>query len=179
MKSKIALIGFRATGKSLVGQLLARRLGWSFVDMDDQIVNALGMSIDAWVKLNGWESFRHQESLVLASLAQQSHLVVATGGGVILDAGNRALLQKEFHVVWLQADRQTILSRILGDTRTAAYRPPLTELPLESEIETVLSERIPLYRETAHHCVEVDRLPPEEIMWAILKSVPSVDDSRR
>jgi shikimate kinase len=179
MESKIALIGFRATGKSLVGQLLARQLGWSFVDMDDQLVNALGMSIDAWVKLNGWESFRHQESLVLASLAQQNHLVVATGGGVILDGGNRALLQKEFHVVWLQADQQTILARILGDARTAAYRPPLTGLPLESEIETVLNERLPLYRETAHHCVEVDRLAPEEVMSSILKSIPSVDDSRR
>jgi shikimate kinase len=179
MKSKIALIGFRATGKSLVGQLLAHRLRWTFVDMDDQLVSALGMSIEAWVKLHGWESFRHRERLVLASLAQQEHLVVATGGGVILDAGNRALLQKEFHVVWLQADPQTILSRILGDARTAAFRPPLTGLPLDSEIETVLNERLPLYRETAHHSVEVDRLAPEEVLSAILKSVPSVDDSRR
>lgn len=178
MKSKIALIGFRATGKSLVGRLLARRLGWSFVDMDDELVAALGMSIDAWVKLHGWESFRHEESRILSGLARRDQLVAATGGGVILDANNRALLRREFYVVWLEAGKETILSRILGDERTTAYRPPLTGLPLESEIEAVLKERFPLYKETAHTSIQVDRLEPEAIVSAVLESVQSVDDSR-
>jgi shikimate kinase len=177
MKSRIALIGFRATGKSLVGSLLAQHLGWAFVDMDDELVASLGMGIDRWVELHGWGSFRHEESRLLSSLAVRDRIVVATGGGVILDPANRALLRAAFQVVWLRADRGTILSRMLGDDRSASYRPPLTAMPLEKEIETVLNERLPHYETTAEHAVEVDGLAPADIVSILLGILCTVDDS--
>jgi shikimate kinase len=167
MKSRIALIGFRATGKSFLGRGLAQGSGWAFVDMDDELVASLGMSIDQWVKLHGWESFRREESRLLSALALRDRVVVATGGGIVLDPANRALLRAAFHVIWLKASRETILSRILGDDRSAAFRPPLTGLPLETEIETVLEERLPLYAETAHHSVEVDLSDAREIITTL------------
>ncbi len=177
MKSRIAMIGFRATGKSLVGSLLAQHLGWTFVDMDDELVASLGMNIDQWVKLHGWRAFRREESRLLSSLAARDRTVVATGGGVILDPANRVLLRSAFHVIWLRASKETILSRILGDDRSAAYRPPLTGMPLEKEIETVLNERLPLYETTAEHAVEVDRLAPADIVSILLGFLCTVDDS--
>jgi len=177
MKSRIALIGFRATGKSLLGRGLAQGSGWAFVDMDDELVASLGMSIDEWVKLHGWESFRREESRLLSALALRDRVVVATGGGIVLDPANRALLRAAFHVVWLKASKETILSRILGDDRSAAYRPPLTGLPLETEVETVLRERLPLYEASAHHSVEVDHLAPPEILSTLMGLLHTVDDS--
>ncbi len=167
MKSRIALIGFRATGKSLLGRGLAQASGRAFVDMDDELVASLGMSIDQWVKLHGWESFRREESRLLSALAPRDRVVVATGGGIVLDPANRDLLRAAFDVIWLKASKETILSRILGDDRSAAYRPPLTGLPLEKEIEAVLKERLPLYAATAHHSVEVDFSEPGDIITTL------------
>lgn len=175
-KSKIALIGFRATGKSVVGRLLAEKLSWSFVDMDDQLVAGMGMNIDAWVKLHGWTSFRREEARILRDLAQHDQVVLATGGGVILASENRELLHSEFHVIWLKAGKETIISRILSDDRSAVYRPPLTELDLESEVEVVLGERLPLYEATAHLTIQVDQLDPQEVVSAVMGVLHSVDD---
>jgi shikimate kinase len=177
MKTRIALIGFRATGKSLLGRRLAQRLGWAFVDMDDELVASLGMSIDKWVKRHGWESFRREEGRLLSALALRNRLVVATGGGIVLDPANRDLLRAAFQILWLKASKETILSRILGDARSAAYRPPLTGLPLEKEIEKVLEERLPLYEALAHHSVEVDHPPPSEIIFTLMRLLQTVDDS--
>ncbi|MCU0588088.1 MAG: shikimate kinase [Syntrophobacteraceae bacterium] len=177
MKPRIAIIGFRATGKSLLGRKLAARLGWSFVDMDDELVASLGMSIQEWVELHGWEAFRREESRLLADLAGRDRLVVATGGGVVLEPGNRTTLRESFEVVWLRARQTTILSRIRSDDRSAGYRPPLTSLPLEQEIEVILKERLPLYAETADHALEVDGLAPEAIAQKLLEWARSVDDS--
>jgi len=179
MKSRIALIGFRATGKSLLGRELARRLGWSFVDMDDELVSSLGMSIDQWVRLYGWEAFRQEESRLLRVLAGRDRVVVATGGGVVLDPINRAVLQDCFQVIWLKAGRETILSRIRNDARSPDYRPPLTGLDLEKEIETVLAARLPLYEEAAGHSIEVDRLAPGDILARLMQWLQPVDDSRK
>lgn len=178
LKPRIALIGFRATGKSLVGLHLADRLGWSFVDMDDELVSLLGVSINHWVGLHGWEAFRREESRLLRELAGRDRIVVATGGGIVLNPMNRALLRNGFRVVWLKARKETIMSRITGDARSPEYRPPLTDLPLEKEIETVLRERLPLYEATADQSIEVDDLSPAEILPGVLHLLQSVDDSK-
>ena len=85
-KTRIALIGFRASGKSLVGKLLAEELNLSFVDMDERLVASFGRGIDQWVQAHGWESFRQAESELLEELSREQGLVVATGGGVVLSA---------------------------------------------------------------------------------------------
>jgi shikimate kinase len=166
-KANIALIGFRASGKSLVGKLLAEELGLSFVDMDARLVASFGVDIDQWVHFRGWESFRHEESELLERLVREKGLVVATGGGVVLRASNRDLLRDQFFVVWLRASPQTTHSRVLGDPHTKANRPAFTRFPLQDEIRKILAERASLYEETAHITLETDGVLPEQLVSEI------------
>ncbi len=171
-KQGIALIGFRGVGKSIVGRLLARMLGWAFVDMDEKLVESMGMDIRAWVGMHGWESFRDAESKLLASLAPADGVVVATGGGVVLRAENRVALRSAFHVVWLGASSATINLRLSGDPGTGAQRPSLTGLPPAEEVERLLRERHPLYKETADEVLETDSLTPGEAaerIWELFR----------
>lgn len=162
-KRNIALIGFRTTGKSLTGKILATQLDSIFIDMDDLLVAAFGEGIDSWVRSHGWESFRKAESDLLGTLCCKEELVVATGGGIILDEKNREMLRQNFHVVWLQASPETIYSRLLRDPKTSSQRPPLTDLPIKEEIDRLLEDRYPLYAQTADLILESDNSPAREL----------------
>jgi len=150
----IALIGFRATGKSAVGEILARKLGRQFVDMDQRLTSESGRDIATWVKQDGWDSFRRSESALLGIISEQKGLVVATGGGIVLDPQSRRLLRKHFFTVWLKATPQTIYTRLSSDPGSLATRPSLSGLPVKEEILKVLSERKPLYAQVA--VIEID-----------------------
>ena len=150
----IALIGFRATGKSTVGKILARRLGKQFLDMDQRLTSEAGRSIATWVKQDGWDSFRRAESGLLRLISLQKDLVVATGGGVVLDAQSRRVLRESFFTVWLKATPETIYARLSSDPGSTQTRPSLSELPMKEEIEEVLFQREPLYSEVAG--IEID-----------------------
>jgi shikimate kinase len=150
----IALIGFRATGKSTVGQILARKLGMEFVDMDQRLTSEAGRDIATWVQQDGWDSFRRSESSLLVIISEQKGLVVATGGGIILDPQSRGLLREHFFTVWLKATPQTIYARLGSDPGSPRTRPSLSELPMKQEIVRVLSEREPLYTQVA--VIEID-----------------------
>lgn len=150
----IALIGFRATGKTAVGKILARRLNRIFLDMDEHLSASAGRDIACWVRLEGWNSFRQAESELLKALSRRDGLVVATGGGVILDPENRRLLKDSFFSIQLKAGVRTIHSRMTSDLQSCSTRPPLSELPLEDEIRKLLSERESFYLETAD--IEID-----------------------
>ena len=177
-KTNIALIGFRASGKSLVGKLLAEDLGLSFVDMDVRLVASFGVDIDQWVHSQGWESFRHEESELLAQLAREQGLVVATGGGVVLSAPNRNLLRSCFLVVWLKASPEMTYVRVLGDPGSGRNRPAFTTLPLREEIRQILAERSDLYQETAHLVLETDDVYPEHLVSKIRRQLATGQEER-
>ncbi len=141
----IALIGFRATGKSTVGKILARKLGREFVDMDQRLSSEAGRDIATWVKENGWDSFRKSESGLIGIISEQKGLVVATGGGIVLDPQSRKVLRNHFFTVWLKATPQTIYARLISDPESLRTRPALCDLPMKEEIVKVLSEREALY----------------------------------
>jgi len=145
----IALIGFRATGKSTVGEILARRLGMEFIDMDRRLTSEADLDIAAWVRRDGWNSFRKAESDLLGRIGSQNGLVVATGGGIVLDERSRGVLREDFFTVWLKATPGTIYARLTSDPGSAETRPPLSSLPMREEIEKVLCERQPLYARSA------------------------------
>jgi shikimate kinase len=166
-KRGIALIGFRTTGKSLTGSILAEQLAHVFVDMDDMLVASFGKDIDSWVGSHGWESFRKAESELLETLSKRENLVVATGGGVVLYERNRRTLRESFHVIWLRAAPETIYSRLISDPKTPANRPALTDLPLREEIERLLRDRSPLYAEAADLILETDKSSAEEVALQI------------
>ncbi len=168
----IALIGFRATGKSTVGKFLAEKLGRIFIDMDQHLIASAGREIACWVKLEGWDSFRHAESELLHTLVSREGLVVATGGGIVLDPENRRILDEHFFTVWLKASVETIYRRTNADPGSCDTRPPLSELPLREEIEKVLSERWPLYTGAADLEIDTELSTAEEIADRIVKFAP-------
>ena len=165
----IVLIGYRGTGKSTIGPLIAERLArsgvWSrFVDTDDEVELASGVAIATIFATEGEDAFRKLESRTLEASLRAGG-VIATGGGVVVADANRKRLQKvRGVVVWLRASVETIADRIAGDDA----RPSLTELSPLEEVRTKLAERDNWYAECATHTVETDRVDVDTAADAII-----------
>ncbi|MBC8246742.1 MAG: shikimate kinase, partial [Deltaproteobacteria bacterium] len=103
----IYLIGYRCTGKTTVGKLLAGHLEWDFIDTDDKIVEVAESSIKEIVDTRGWEAFRKMERDVIIKVSSNRSHVIATGGGVILDEENIRIMKQTGSVIWLKASAVT------------------------------------------------------------------------
>jgi shikimate kinase len=161
----LVLIGYRGTGKSTVAELLATRLGWKAISTDAQIVEQAQRSIPEIVASDGWEHFRNLETEVCLALKARDHLVIDTGGGLILRPENVEAFKTNSLVFWLTATVPTITQRISDDTQ----RPALTAgKTFVEEIQEVLTERTPKYQAAADHTIATDDLSPEEIASQIL-----------
>src|SRR5437660_1666179 len=126
MPANILLIGFRCTGKTTVGRLLAQRLDRPFADVDDRIEAVAGKSIAEIFVAEGEAGFRAPEAAALAELCAQTEWVIATGGGAVLRDENRHVLTASGFVVWLTASPEAVWERLQADPATAARRPNLT-----------------------------------------------------
>ncbi len=163
----ITLIGYRGSGKSTLAAPLAERLGWDWIDADVEIERRAGKTIREIFKDSGEPAFRQWERDVLADLLSRSNLVVAAGGGAILDPATRESMRSAGLVVWLKASLETLAARIESDPTTAARRPNLTAAGGLGEIEKLLARREPLYRQCAHRILEVDEGDPETLARTI------------
>lgn len=160
----IVLIGYRGTGKSTVGKVLASRLGRTVVSTDAEIVRRAGQTIPEIVAKHGWDYFRELESTVCQELAAREGLVIDTGGGAILRSQNVDNFKKTGTLFWLTASVGTIAGRIGGDTQ----RPSLTGTKsFVEEIQEVLAERTPKYQAAADHIVPTDGRSIGQIVDAI------------
>lgn len=156
----IVLIGYRGTGKSSVGQLLAERSGRALVSTDAEVIRRAGQPIPEIVKRHGWDHFRDRESEVCRDLAGKDQLIIDTGGGAILRLDNVTRLKSNGVLFWLTAEVPTISRRIGGDTQ----RPSLTGIKsFVEEIEEVLRERTPRYKAAADHTIATDQKTVAEI----------------
>ena len=161
----IVLIGYRGTGKSAVGKILARRLGMAYVDMDEEIVKRAGMPIPEIVERVGWPGFRDRESDEARRLAGRDNLIIDTGGGVIERPENIQALQGGACIFWLKASVPVIVSRIQGGTE----RPSLTSgKSFTEEVAEVLERRLPKYESAAQHEIDTDDLTPEQVADMIM-----------
>jgi shikimate kinase len=151
---KIILIGYRASGKSTVGVLLARKLKIPFCDTDAQVEAAVGMPIKEMVARHGWEYFRAREKAAIKELMRKEDSVIATGGGAVLDDENVKLLKMMGKVIWLDAALPDIIGRLEADAESCARRPQFTESDLLCETTEVLKERIPLYEKAADYSLD-------------------------
>ncbi|SCY22369.1 shikimate kinase AroL [Desulfoluna spongiiphila] len=174
MFNNIYLTGYRCTGKTTVGRILAERMHRHVVDTDGFIVGYAGASVDEIVKRDGWEGFRKLERFALRQVADGEKAVVATGGGIVLSPENRRLMRGSGVVIWLKARVHTLARRMAADEATATQRPSLTGARVEDEIASVLAERDPLYREAAHVTIETDGMSPDEVAEEILRQVKDV-----
>jgi shikimate kinase len=164
----IVLIGYRCTGKTTTGRLLAARLGWPLVDTDTVIQERAGRTIKEIVAAGGWPEFRRREREVIADLAAGTGQVISAGGGAVLDEENRKRLRAGGRVILLSATPETLWQRMKADPKTAAERPNLTDSGGIAEIEKVLAERRPIYQAACHYEVPADRLDPEKVADRIL-----------
>ena len=178
MTNRITLIGYRGTGKSTVGPLLAQRLDFTLVDSDAYIESSYGSSVADIFAQEGEECFRDRETMLLKLLTETQYIVLATGGGVILRSENRILLQESSFVVWLQASASTIWQRIQADPTTTQRRPNLTSRHGLDEVEHLLTLREPLYRQTAHLEVNTEEMSPTELVTTIVEAWTSFCNSR-
>ena len=161
----IVLIGYRGTGKSVVGELLARKLNGETISMDAEIVKKAGMSIPEFVEQNGWPKFRDLETEVAQELAERNNIIVDCGGGVIERPENIPALRANGVIFWLQASVDVVVSRIADGTE----RPALIEgKTFTEEVAEVLERRTPLYSEAAQHIINTDDMTPDQVSDSIL-----------
>jgi shikimate kinase len=165
------LIGYRGTGKTTVAALLAAELGCAWQDADAEIEVRAGRSIADIFAQGGEVAFRNWESRVLDELSAAGTQVLALGGGVILRPENRALLRSRGKTVWLTAQPETLWRRIVEDRASAGRRPNLTADGGLREVEQILAERLPLYRESADWVVDTEDKSPNEVARDILALV--------
>ena len=164
----IVLIGYRGTGKTSVGKLLAGRLGRQLVSTDAEVIRRAALSVPEIVKQFGWDRFRDLESEVCLELGGKDRLIIDTGGGVILRHQNVDRLKANGVLFWLTAAVRTITERIGGDTQ----RPSLTGAKsFTDEVEEVLREREPRYKAAADHVIQTDGRSLVQVADAILAHV--------
>lgn len=162
MSGIVSLVGARCSGKTTCGRALAERLGWAFVDLDDE----LGAPAGELLSGRGEAVFRRIEARALrrvvgAAAGSERPTVLATGGGAVLDAGSRRILRGRTRCIWLRCEPRVLAER-LGPAD--ASRPSLTGAPPAEEFSTVLEIRAPLYAAAAEHAIDVDRLEPAEVV---------------
>lgn len=172
-KQAIILVGLSYTGKSLVGKVIAQRLGWPLVDTDDQAVNlAGGLSIPTIFSDWGEERFRALERQSLGLACGRGRAVISTGGGIVLDGGNRAMLASSGVVFWLDARPSTIYQRLLHDQEeqeNPVVRPLLQGDNALERIKALKATRAHYYASVADWCVTTDALSPDEVTEEVLR----------
>lgn len=168
----LVLIGYRCTGKTVTGRLLAERLKRPFVDTDTWVVREAGAPVSEIVRNEGWERFRDLESQVIRLVSARDGLVVSTGGGAVLRAENVRLLRANGWLVWLRADVGTLRRRMRSDAKNAGQRPGFEGEDPAEDMAGPLRERAPLYRKAGDFHVDTDRISPFETTNHILRFMP-------
>jgi XRE family aerobic/anaerobic benzoate catabolism transcriptional regulator len=139
----IALIGLRGAGKSTLGKMLARKIGWSFVELNKEIEAQNGLSVAEIIALYGQDGFRRMEQTALGQLLARKELtVLATGGGIVSEPLTFDLILSSFYTIWLKAEPEEHMARV---RRQGDLRPMADDRSAMAELRTILKSREPLY----------------------------------
>jgi shikimate kinase len=168
----LTLVGYRGSGKSSVAGVLAQRLGWAWVDADHEIERRAGRTIPEIFQTDGEAAFRAIERDVMADLLARDAVILAAGGGAVLDADTRRQMKSTGPVVWLTASIDTLHARITRHAEQGHARPALTaQGGSRDEVATLLARREPLYREVADVTLDTDGRDVEALAAEILRAV--------
>ncbi|WP_454633278.1 helix-turn-helix transcriptional regulator [Bradyrhizobium cenepequi] len=141
--SGIALIGLRGAGKSTLGKMLAKRIGWSFVELNKEVERENGLSVAEIIALYGQEGFRRMEQAALKQLLARNELMVlATGGGIVSEPLTFDLILSSFYTIWLKAEPEEHMGRV---RRQGDLRPMADDRSAMAELRNILLSREPLY----------------------------------
>ena len=168
----IVLIGYRCSGKTAVGKILARELGRDFQDTDALIEENTGSSIETIISEDGWDHFRNIERRQIERVSKKDNLVISTGGGVVMDKENVKNLKRNGWLVWLNGKADILKERMEREQISGKFRPSLTGTDPLDEIKQALSVRIPLYQKTADLVVNTSALSLQEVAASIIKDIP-------
>jgi shikimate kinase len=168
-RGNLFLVGMPGSGKSTLGRVLARSLGKTFVDADQELEQRLGVSISTIFEIEGEDSFRNREEETLARLVQRVDIVLATGGGVILRPPNRQRLRAGGTVLYLHATPEVTWER----TRHSKNRPLLQTSDPLARARQLYSHRDSLYRETADLVINVDQQKSANVLAFLREQLSS------
>jgi shikimate kinase len=165
--TRVLLIGMMGAGKSTTGKLLSDRLGWPYLDSDDEIERLTGKTVPEIWKAEGEPAFRAEEAKVLAqACTSDGPAVVSVAGGAVLDPENRAFIRRGGLIVWLRADVSTLVRRV----GAGAGRPLLESSPAEA-MARLYEQRAPIYSELADLVFDVDRMSPPQVVDQIVAAL--------
>lgn len=168
---KIVLIGYRASGKTSVGTELAEKLGVPFFDTDELVFKFMGRTVKQMVEEGGWDSFREAERRVIRKLSDPGSSVIAVGGGAVMEEKNVEILKKNAFFIWLYADIEKIIERMIRDRSTESQRPALSGKDSVSEIEKILKQRTPVYRRIADWMIDTSECTAGKITGEIIRAI--------
>jgi len=164
------LVGLMGAGKSSVGRQLASALNMDFLDSDTEIEQRTGVDIPLIFELEGEAGFRQREAQVIDELSGKQNIVLATGGGAVLDEKNRLTLKSRGFVIYLQASLDQLLERTSRDRR----RPLLQTDDPRARLDELLQQREPLYEEIADLIVNTDRRGVRQVVDEICDQIGSL-----
>jgi shikimate kinase len=164
--SRIYIVGFMGAGKSTIGRLLARRLGWAFVDLDREIERAENRAISDIFKTDGEPRFRELESRHLQVLSTRRQVVIALGGGAFMDAANREIAESTGITIWLKVSFATIVTRVRMD----GTRPKFAN---REQAEKLYESRESVYRLARIHA-DAEERPPAAVADELLGVIRSL-----
>jgi len=173
MKTSIALIGFMGVGKTAVGKVLAKRLGRKFVELDSLIEQKAGKSIPDIFQQDGEAAFRELEIEVTKEVSKDKNLVIACGGGIVLNKKNIDRLRQQSRIVYLTASPKVILKRVSDD---GGERPLLKTANKALNIRELLEFRKPFYERAADITIDTSKLDTNAVAEQIIEKLQADED---
>ena len=173
LAQSVFLVGMPGSGKSTIGRSLAKALDCPFVDLDQQVEERCGVKIPVIFEIEGESGFRKRESQVLDDVTQQAGIVLATGGGAILDSQNRHYLQQRGVVVYLRASVDELYRRTSRDRN----RPLLATNNPKARLRELLTTRAPLYETMADVVVDTGAASVAAVVQQLVSRLSQTQDS--
>jgi len=162
----LVLVGMMGAGKTTVGRRLATRLGRRFVDSDEEVEKAAGMSIEDIFASRGEVDFRAGEVRVIARLLKDHDLVLGTGGGAFINTETRALVKSSAVSVWIKADFELLFQRV----QRRSNRPLLKTANPRQTLQDLIDKRYPIYAEADVTVVSKD-VPQDQVATEVIEAV--------
>jgi shikimate kinase len=168
----IVLVGYRCSGKTAVGKILAKELRRDFLDTDALIEARVSCPIERLISTEGWDHFRGVEKRLVKESSKRDNFVIATGGGVVMDEENVKNLKENAWIVWLKGNPDVLKERMDKERRSGKIRPSLTGADPLEEIKEVLHIRSPMYQHAADLMVDTNHLTLKEVAASIIAAMP-------